>query len=203
MAEDGRPLYEIEAPTDVRALVESVDAPPRGVLAVRLRVRIAEPNTWTDQWSFNASGVPTVCTSAVAPAVRPDTTTPTWRTQGLRRPRVPRQDRQVRTTALIQGLDEGVLPYDMSARGDQLARRDPGRQAGRGRREQEGGDRFVRQAAARSAPPPGSGSCARRRRRPTRSRRQQGAGRASRRSSTRRSRAATQWDFPAYPHVHR
>ena len=79
---------------------------------------IAEPDTWTDQWSWNASGVPTVCTSAGGPEYDRY-----YHTDLENAGRVDHE--YIGGVAkwnyrVIQGLDEGVLPYDMSARGDQL-----------------------------------------------------------------------------------
>ena len=116
MAEKGAE-FRMRAAADLLPFLESVaaesgDALPYGVNGV------PTPSTWTDQWSWNASGVPTVTTSAGGPDY----------------------DRYYHTDfenkslvdhdylggvakwnhRVLQGLDEGVLPYDLRARGDQL-----------------------------------------------------------------------------------
>ena len=116
MAEDGGPL-ELEAPPDVLPFLESVSAASADVLPYGY-TSIPKPSTWTDQWSWNASGVPTVCTSAGGPEY-----------DRYYHTNLENMDRVNHdylggvakwNYRVIQALDKGVLPYDMSVRGDQL-----------------------------------------------------------------------------------
>ncbi len=78
------------------------------------------PSTWTDQWSFNASGVPTVTTSAGGPEY--DTY---YHTDFETKERVDHGylgGIAKWNYRVLQGLDEGVLPYDLRARGTQLVK---------------------------------------------------------------------------------
>ncbi len=89
------------------------------------------PDTWNDQWSFNASGVPTL-------------TVDTWDKSYDLIYHTNLETKELLDHAylgtvakyvhrLLQGLDSGVLPYDLSKRGDQVAFAFPGpmlRQAG-------------------------------------------------------------------------
>ena len=91
---------------------DSSDLTPYGVTAEYL------PDTWNDQWSFNASGVPTVTVDTWAEEY--DTFYHTnLETKDL-------VDHEYLgmvakyNLRLIAGLDEGLLPYDLSARGDQV-----------------------------------------------------------------------------------
>jgi hypothetical protein len=116
MAEDGGPL-ELEAPPDTLSFLEAVSDASADVLPYGYS-SVPKPNTWTDQWSWSASGVPTVCTSAGGPEY--DTY---YHTTLENADRVNHE--YVGGIAkwnyrVIQTLDDGVLPYDMSARGDQL-----------------------------------------------------------------------------------
>ncbi len=116
MAEDGGVL-ELEAPPDVLPYLESVSAASADVLPYGY-TSIAKPSTWTDQWSWNASGVPTVCTSAGGPEYDlyyHTTMENAGRVNHEYIGGIAKWNYRV-----IQGLDEGVLPYDMSVRGDQL-----------------------------------------------------------------------------------
>ena len=78
-----------------------------------------EPSTWTDQWSFNAKGVPTVTTSATAG----DEYDLIYHTN-LETKELVDHDYLGSIAKfqwrVLQALDSGVLPYDLSARGDQL-----------------------------------------------------------------------------------
>jgi len=116
MAQPGASLSLRGAP-DVIPFLESVAAASSDVLPYGYSGE-PTPSTWNDQWSFNASGVPTVTTSAGA-----DDYDTYYHTD-------------LETKALVdhvylgkiakyhyrvlQALDEGLLPYDLRARGDQL-----------------------------------------------------------------------------------
>ncbi len=102
---------------DVMPFLESVAAASSDVLPYGYE-GVPTPSTWTDQWSWNASGVPTVTTSA----------------GGADYDRYYHTDLETKDRVdhdylggiakfnyrVIEGLDAGVLPYDLRARGDQL-----------------------------------------------------------------------------------
>ena len=102
---------------DVMPFLESVAAASGDVLPYGYE-GVPTPSTWTDQWSWNASGVPTVTTSAA----------------GVDYDRYYHTDLETKDRVdhdylggiakfnyrVIEGLDAGVLPYDLRARGDQL-----------------------------------------------------------------------------------
>ena len=116
MAEKGA-NFHMRAAADLVPFLESAAGASGDVLPYGFDA-VPTPSTWTDQWSWNASGVPTVTTSAGGPDY----------------------DRYYHTTLeaeelvdhdylggiakfnhrVIQDLDEGVLPYDLRARGDQV-----------------------------------------------------------------------------------
>lgn len=78
------------------------------------------PSSWTDQWSFSAMGVPTVTTSATG-ADYDFIYHTNLETKAL----VDHDylgDIAKYQFRVLQRLDGGVLPYDLSARGDQLLR---------------------------------------------------------------------------------
>ena len=120
MAKAGMPL-SVEGATEAVAWAEDLatkEYTPYGFASED------QPSTWCDQWSFNASGVPTI-------------TVETWNKQydliyhtNLETKEL--VDHQYLGTIakydyrLLQGLDGGVLPYDMSKRGDQVAFAFPG-----------------------------------------------------------------------------
>ena len=107
----------MRAAADVLPFLEAVAADSGDALPYGIEAE-PTPSTWTDQWSWNASGVPTVTTSAGGPEYD----------------RYYHTDLENKTRVdhdylggiakwnhrVIQGLDEGVLPYDLRARGDQL-----------------------------------------------------------------------------------
>ncbi len=116
MARAGDPMT-IRGAADVMPFLEatakaSKDLLPYGYVATRY------PSTWTDQWSFNAAGVPTV----------------TIATSNEQYDRIYHTNLETKELVdhgylgnvakyhwrVIQRLDTGLLPYDMRARGDQL-----------------------------------------------------------------------------------
>ena len=116
MAQPDAPL-RLRGAADIMPYLETVAAASGDVLPNGF-TSSPTPSTWTDQWSFNASGVPTVTTSA----------------GGELYDLMYHTDLEIKDLVdhdylggiakwnyrVIQGLDEGMLPYDMSARGDQL-----------------------------------------------------------------------------------
>jgi len=116
MAEDGGPL-ELEGPPDVLPFLEAVSEASDDVLPYGY-TSIAEPSTWTDQWSWNASGVPTVCTSAGGPEYDLYYHTNIENAGRVNHDYIGGVAKW--NYRVINALDEGVLPYDMSVRGDQL-----------------------------------------------------------------------------------
>jgi len=102
---------------DVAPFLEAVSEASSDVLPNDFVVE-PTPSTWTDQWSFNACGVPTVTTSAGGPEY--DTY---YHTNFETKERVDHGylgGIAKWNYRVIQGLDQGVLPYDMRARGTQL-----------------------------------------------------------------------------------
>ena len=116
MAENDGPL-ELEAPPDVLPYLESVSAASADVLPFGY-TSIPKPSTWTDQWSWNASGVPTVCTSAGGPEYDRYYHTDLENADRVNHEYLGGVAKW--NYRVIQGLEQGVLPYDMSVRGDQL-----------------------------------------------------------------------------------
>jgi len=114
-------------PLEVRGAAETVqwaddvatkEFTPYGFLSTDL------PDTWNDQWSFNASGVPTL-------------TVDTWNKGYDLIYHTNLETKELMDYAylgtvakydfrLLQGLDSGVLPYDLSKRADQVAFAFPG-----------------------------------------------------------------------------
>jgi hypothetical protein len=104
---------------DVAPFLEAVSEASGDVLPNAFVVE-PTPSTWTDQWSFNAMGVPTVTTSAGGPDY--DTY---YHTDFETKERVDHGylgGIAKWNYRVIQGLDEGVLPYDLRARGTQLVK---------------------------------------------------------------------------------
>ena len=116
MAEQGANFHMRAAP-DLAPFLESVASASGDVLPYGFDVA-RTPSTWTDQWSWNASGVPTVTTSAGGPDYA--------RYYHTDLETSARVDHEYLggiakfNYRVIQALDEGVLPYDLRARGDQL-----------------------------------------------------------------------------------
>ena len=120
MAQTGMPL-SVEGATEAVSWAEDLatkEFTPYGFASED------QPSTWCDQWSFNASGVPTL-------------TVETWnkRYDLIYHTDVETKelvDHQYLGTIakydhrLLQSLDSGVLPYDLSERGDQVAFAFPG-----------------------------------------------------------------------------
>jgi Iap family predicted aminopeptidase len=110
-------VFRLRAAADVAPFVEEVAEASGDVLPNGFEVE-PTPSTWTDQWSFNASGVPTVTTSAGGPEW--DTY---YHTDFETKERVDHGylgGIAKWNYRVLQGLDEGVLPYDLRARGTQL-----------------------------------------------------------------------------------
>lgn len=119
MAEEGG-VFEMDAGPDVLAWLESLARRSKEFLPYGYEAN-PQPNTWTDQWSWDACGVPTVNVEAGGPEY----------------------DRYYHTTLetmdrvdhaylggiakwnwrVIRGYDEGLLPFDLRARGDQVVSR--------------------------------------------------------------------------------
>ncbi len=116
MGEKGA-VFALQGAADVLPLLESVAADSEDALPWGFSSE-AMPDTWTDQWSWNAAGVPTATTSAGGPDYD----------------RYYHSDLEDKSRVdhdylggiakwnyrVIQSYDEGVLPYDLRARGDQV-----------------------------------------------------------------------------------
>ena len=116
MAETGAD-FRMRAAADVLPFLEAVAADSGDALPYGIEAE-PTPSTWTDQWSWNASGVPTVTTSAGGPEYDRY-----YHTDLENKARVDHDylgGIAKWNYRVIQGLDEGVLPYDLRARGDQL-----------------------------------------------------------------------------------
>lgn len=109
--------FDMSAAADVLPFFESVAKASKDVLPYGYTAT-PRPSTWTDQWSWNASGVPTVTTSAGGPDYdryyHTDLETKD-RVDHVYLGGIAKWNYRV-----IQGFDEGLLPYDLRARGDQL-----------------------------------------------------------------------------------
>ena len=116
MAQPGA-TFHMRAAADVAPFLEAVAEASSDVLPYGFDV-VPTPSSWTDQWSFNAAGVPTVTISAGA-----DDYDTYYHTNLETKDLVDHGylgGIAKWNYRVIQGLDEGVLPYDMRARGTQL-----------------------------------------------------------------------------------
>lgn len=116
MAQPGA-TFHMRAAADILPYLESVARASKDVLPHGYSGD-PTPSTWTDQWSWNASGVPTVTTSAGA-----DDYDRIYHTNLETKELVDHHylgGIAKWNYRVIQGFDEGLLPYDLRARGDQL-----------------------------------------------------------------------------------
>ncbi len=116
MAQPGA-TFHLRAAADILPYLESVADASKDVLPYGYSGD-PTPSTWTDQWSWNAAGVPTVTTSA-----GDDLYDLIYHTN-LETKELVDHDYLGGIAKwnfrVLKGLDSGLLPYDLRARGDQL-----------------------------------------------------------------------------------
>ena len=204
MAKAGLPL-NVRGATE--ACLRWVGGPRhQGVHAVRLTASIDQPRHLERPVELQRLRRPDgLHVETGGPRVRPDTTTPNLENaRTLVDHRVPGHDRQVRTTALLQGLDErrAAVRHERARRPGRLRVIPASKLVAAGVSKKRGRRRHSRRPP-RSAPPPTQwDAAARRRRRPSDV---AAVNQELRRHREARQhdvhRAATAWDLPAYPHV--